>query len=184
MSPGTDIASGGRRPQAPGAATGIVKPWPEAGNGKPHRGAACFNAGDWTIEAVSEKEPSGPPRNTASGAGSVDGGEVVGSGNDLRPCARRQSAYVIPADAVAEPEPPPGFPEDPQAARTRAQLRTARATDRSARGMGACILNGLCRITHNSDVTRIGNIGALRAGLHRSHDGATTGGMSRADSRS
>ena len=34
------------------------------------------------------------------------------------PCARMQSAYLIPADAIAEPESPPGFPEDPQPAST------------------------------------------------------------------
>ena len=101
----------GRGPHPPGAATGIVKPWPEAGNGKPHVGAACLNAGDWTIDAVSEKEPSGPPRKTASGAGSVDGGEVVGSGNVLRPCARMHSAIFTPcAMRVAAPPLRPGSP--------------------------------------------------------------------------
>ncbi len=64
-----------------------------------------------------------------------------------------QSAYLIPAEAIAEPEPPPGFPEDPQAARTRAQLTTARATGRAGRGVAQGTLNGLYRIADNSDVT-------------------------------
>ena len=64
-----------------------------------------------------------------------------------------QSAYLIPAEAIAEPEPPPGFPEDPQAARTRAQLTTARATGRAGRGVAQGTLNGLYRIADNSNVT-------------------------------
>ena len=77
----------------------------------------------------------------------------LGSGKSDTPCARMQSANLIPADAVAEPEPLPDFPEDPQAARIRAELTAATATGRTNRGMRARILNGLYRITNNSEVT-------------------------------
>jgi hypothetical protein len=54
-----------------------------------------------------------------------------------------QSANLIPADAVAEPEPPPDFPEDPHAARARAELTTEIAAGSADRGIRARIVEWL-----------------------------------------
>ena len=76
----------------------------------PQIAAACLNAGDSIIDAVSEKTPSGPPRIVAFGAGGAVGGEVVGSGNVLRPCARMHSARLTPClMSVAETPPGPRY---------------------------------------------------------------------------
>lgn len=99
-----------RGPHPLGAATGVLKPWPK--DGKPHVAAACLNAGDWTIDADSEKTPSGPPRIIPFPAGGVDGGEVAGSGNDLRPCARMHAAIFTPCP-MRVAEAPTGVPIPP-----------------------------------------------------------------------
>ena len=73
--------------------------------------AARLNAGDSNIDPDSKKTPEGPPRIVSFGAGGVDGGDVVGSGNDRRPCARMQAAILTPcAMRVAELPPRPGSP--------------------------------------------------------------------------
>jgi hypothetical protein len=61
-----------REPHPLGAATGSEEVWP-VGKRKPHVAAACLNADDRTIDAVSEKTPYGPPRIAVSGAGGADG---------------------------------------------------------------------------------------------------------------